>query len=180
MRPHPPVPLVSQSRYDMPIDAKTRYYNVKGWDFLTKARNYLAEGDLLQASEKGWGAAAEVVGASPKPGDGPTMAITNCCVRSTASWTRPETGIYGPPSGWRAPCTPTTTRAGCLARMSRTISNRSGVCCPSWKPSPPSRRLPGVPAHDLSSSPVRHRQVAKNAEAHPRTGPAPNLHLAWV
>lgn len=30
-------------------------------DFLAKARTYLAEGDLLQASEKGWGAATEMV-----------------------------------------------------------------------------------------------------------------------
>jgi hypothetical protein len=30
-------------------------------DFLVKARVHLAEGDLLQASEKGWGAAAHMV-----------------------------------------------------------------------------------------------------------------------
>ena len=30
-------------------------------EFLRKARSYLAEGDLLQASEKGWGATAQMV-----------------------------------------------------------------------------------------------------------------------
>ena len=31
------------------------------WDFLAKSRKYLADGDLHQASEKGWGAAAHMV-----------------------------------------------------------------------------------------------------------------------
>ena len=35
-----------------------------GHEFLARARTYLAEGDLLQASEKGWGAAAQVVKAA--------------------------------------------------------------------------------------------------------------------
>ena len=33
-------------------------------EFLERARRYLAEGDLLQASEKGWGAAAQMVKAA--------------------------------------------------------------------------------------------------------------------
>ena len=40
---------------------KTQYYNTTGRDFLAKARTYLAEDDLLQASEKGWSAAAQMV-----------------------------------------------------------------------------------------------------------------------
>ena len=43
------------------MTTKTRYHNFTGRDFLTKARHYLAEDDLLQASEKGWGAAAQMV-----------------------------------------------------------------------------------------------------------------------
>ena len=35
--------------------------NATGYDFLERAQAYLAEGDLLQASEKGWGAAAQMV-----------------------------------------------------------------------------------------------------------------------
>lgn len=35
-------------------------YTVQARDFLAKARRYLAEGDLHQASEKGWGAAAHM------------------------------------------------------------------------------------------------------------------------
>ena len=40
---------------------KTTYYNTTGREYLTKAHTYLAEGDLLQASERGWGAAAQMV-----------------------------------------------------------------------------------------------------------------------
>lgn len=43
------------------MTTKTAYYNITGRDFLDKAHVYLAEGDLLQASEKGWGAAAQMV-----------------------------------------------------------------------------------------------------------------------
>ena len=43
------------------MTTKVRYYNVTGRTFLAKARSYLAEDDLLQASEKGWGAAAQMV-----------------------------------------------------------------------------------------------------------------------
>lgn len=35
-------------------------YRHQAWDFLDKSRKYLAEGDLHQASEKGWGAAAHM------------------------------------------------------------------------------------------------------------------------
>ena len=35
-----------------------------GREFLARARTYLAEEDLLQASEKGWGAAAQMVKAA--------------------------------------------------------------------------------------------------------------------
>ena len=40
---------------------RTQYHNVTSRDFLAKAWRYLAEDDLLQASEKGWGAAAQAV-----------------------------------------------------------------------------------------------------------------------
>ncbi len=33
-------------------------YSNQAWDFLANGRKYLAEGDLHQASEKGWGAAS--------------------------------------------------------------------------------------------------------------------------
>ena len=36
-------------------------YSDTGREFLARARTYLAEEDLLQASEKGWGAAAQMV-----------------------------------------------------------------------------------------------------------------------
>ena len=41
-----------------------RYYSDTGREFLAKARTHLAEDDLLQASEKGWGAAAQMVEAA--------------------------------------------------------------------------------------------------------------------
>ena len=40
---------------------RAEYHTDTADEFLTKARAYLAEGDLLQASEKGWGAAARMV-----------------------------------------------------------------------------------------------------------------------
>ena len=39
-------------------------YSDTGREFLARARTYLAEEDLLQASEKGWGAAAQMVKAA--------------------------------------------------------------------------------------------------------------------
>ena len=43
------------------MTTKTSYYNATGREFLARAWSYLAEGDLLQASEKDWGAAAQMV-----------------------------------------------------------------------------------------------------------------------
>ncbi len=43
---------------------RTEYHETTGRDFLARARAYLAEDDLLQASEKGWGAAAQMVKAA--------------------------------------------------------------------------------------------------------------------
>ena len=45
----------------MPMVARTQYHNVTSREFLAKAWRYLAEDDMLQASEKGWGAAAQAV-----------------------------------------------------------------------------------------------------------------------
>ena len=38
----------------------TEDYRRRAWNSLEKARQYLAEGDLHQASERGWGAAAHM------------------------------------------------------------------------------------------------------------------------
>ena len=35
-------------------------YRSQAWDFLQKGRQYLADGDLHQASEEGWGAASHM------------------------------------------------------------------------------------------------------------------------
>ena len=40
---------------------QAEYYKSTSRDFIAKAHQYLAEDDLLQASEKGWGATAEMV-----------------------------------------------------------------------------------------------------------------------
>ena len=39
----------------------TSDYRSQAWDVLAKSRQYLADGELHQASEKGWGAAAHMV-----------------------------------------------------------------------------------------------------------------------
>ena len=43
------------------MTTRSDYHSDTASEFLTKARVHLAEGDLLQASEKGWGAAARMV-----------------------------------------------------------------------------------------------------------------------
>ena len=53
------------------MTTKMRYYNATGREFLTKAHAYLAEDDLLQASEKGWGAAAQMVKSVAEAGGWP-------------------------------------------------------------------------------------------------------------
>ena len=46
------------------MTTRTDYHADTGREFLARARAYLDEGDLLQASEKGWGAAAQLVKAA--------------------------------------------------------------------------------------------------------------------
>ena len=43
------------------MTTRTDYHTETAKDFLARAHAYLAEGDLLQASEKGWGATARMV-----------------------------------------------------------------------------------------------------------------------
>ena len=43
------------------MTTRANYHSDTANDFLIKARAHLAEGDLRQASEKGWGAAAQMV-----------------------------------------------------------------------------------------------------------------------
>ena len=43
------------------MTTRANYYSDTAHEFLIKARAHLAEGDLRQASEKGWGAAAQMV-----------------------------------------------------------------------------------------------------------------------
>ena len=43
------------------MTTRTEYHNATARDFVARARLYLAGDDLLQASEKGWGAAAQAV-----------------------------------------------------------------------------------------------------------------------
>ena len=43
------------------MTTRANYYSDTANEFLVKARVHLAEGDLRQASEKGWGAAAQMV-----------------------------------------------------------------------------------------------------------------------
>ena len=43
------------------MTTRADYHSETAVEFLAKAEGYLAEDDLLQASEKGWGAAAQMV-----------------------------------------------------------------------------------------------------------------------
>ena len=52
------------TRYDRAMTTRTEYHSETAAEFLIRARAYLAADDLLQASEKGWGAAAQAVKAA--------------------------------------------------------------------------------------------------------------------
>ncbi len=47
--------------YHRRMTTRTTYHTNTANEFLVKAHGYLADGDLLQASEKGWGATARMV-----------------------------------------------------------------------------------------------------------------------
>ena len=48
---------------------RIEYHKAASHDFMEKAWKYLDEGDLVQASEKGWGAAAQMVKAAAEARD---------------------------------------------------------------------------------------------------------------
>lgn len=43
------------------LSQRTQKYAAASYELISKARSYMEEGDLRQASEKGWGAAAQMV-----------------------------------------------------------------------------------------------------------------------
>ena len=53
-----------RSVYDRGMTTRANYHVETADEFLAKAHAYLREGDLLQASEKGWGATARMVKAA--------------------------------------------------------------------------------------------------------------------
>ena len=55
------------------MTTRADYHSETAGVFLAKAAGYLAEGDLLQASEEGWEAAAQVVRRWPRRGAGRTL-----------------------------------------------------------------------------------------------------------
>ncbi len=74
------------------MTARAEYHNATAQDFLAKARTYLADGDLLQASEKGWGAAAQMVKAIAETrgwshdGHGHLFSAVTRLVEETGDW----------------------------------------------------------------------------------------------
>ena len=68
---------------------RTQYHDATGREFLARARAYLAEDDLLQASEKGWGAAAQMVKAAAEARGWRTTATATSTGRSTG-WRRKQ------------------------------------------------------------------------------------------
>ena len=57
---NPSIPAITDSDWQR-LSPETRGYAVASLELMVKARGYLREGDLRQASEKGWGAAAQMV-----------------------------------------------------------------------------------------------------------------------
>ena len=89
-------PLAPWRRYNPGMTTNGQYYSDTGREFIARARTYLAEDDLLQASEKGWGAAAQMVqGRCGVVAAGATRAIATCMGRSTAWSPRPVTTASG-------------------------------------------------------------------------------------
>ena len=60
-------------------------YAVTSREFIRRAQQYLAVEDLHQASEKGWGAAAEMVKAVAESEAG-RMTATGSCIALLATW----------------------------------------------------------------------------------------------
>ena len=67
-------------------------FRSQAWDFLAKSRQYLAEGDLHQASEKGWGAAAHMMKAvaAARGWEYETHDQFRSAVRNARQWSRDE------------------------------------------------------------------------------------------
>ena len=59
--PANPYPSVLTEADWRELSAQTQKYAAASYELVGKARDYLQEGDLRQASEKGWGAAAQIV-----------------------------------------------------------------------------------------------------------------------
>ena len=67
-------------------------YRIQAWDFLAKSRQYLADGELHQASEKGWGAAAHMMKAVAAARDWEYEMHDQfrSAVRNARQWSRDE------------------------------------------------------------------------------------------
>ena len=57
---NPPTALLTNDNWQR-LSPQTRNYAAASFELMTKAHDYLRDGDLRQASEKGWGAAAQIV-----------------------------------------------------------------------------------------------------------------------
>ena len=75
--------------------SQTENYTSASRDMLRKAREALAQDDLVQASEKGWGAAARIVKGVAADEGGGTMAIESFLRRFAASPKRQATRESG-------------------------------------------------------------------------------------
>ena len=72
----------------------TQQYQQASEYFLAQARRELADGDLAQASEKGWGAAVQILKPSSNSGAGSTTATAITTERPAESVPKPATARY--------------------------------------------------------------------------------------
>ena len=95
------------------MTTRTDYHTETAREFLIKGRAHLAEGDLLQASEKGWGAASQMVKAVAEA-RGWRHSTHGDLYRTVALW-RASCPTHGCriSSARPAHCTRTSTRATC-------------------------------------------------------------------
>ena len=78
--------------------------------FLVQAKQEFADGDLPQASEKGWGATAQILKAIAERGAGSTTATGTTTGSSAGSGPKPATATSAACSTQRVPCTRTSTK----------------------------------------------------------------------
>ena len=110
----------------------TNRYATASREFMGKAYQYLAENDLPQASEKGWGATAEMVKAIAEERGWPHRSHRLLFDVIDDLERKPATRNWLPCLSGRIPYTSTFTKTGCVPAPSAAPCKPFSNCSPSW------------------------------------------------